>query len=484
MSRQFLDERMFSVALSREDAFEDFRDAARGLIGSDAAPRDVTWRVRDGDLLGGKAPPESSVSFSVPGAYVQLAESVVCHRDPERFALLYELLWRITHGERELLSVVSDPLVHRLQRMEKSVRRDMHKMTAFLRFRRVDSDEGEHFVAWFEPEYFILRRMLDFFIGRFAATRWSILTPQGALHWDSKELTESAGVAHTDAPKTDALEDWWRTYYRATFNPARANLKAMRAEMPKKYWRNMPETALIPGLLAEAESRTQQMVEAAPTAPRKTKVLGVAAINELAEAASLPALRDQAKLCEHCPLYRNATQTVFGEGPPDAPLVFVGEQPGDQEDLAGKPFVGPAGQMFDRALADAGIDRTRVYVTNAVKHFKFEPRGKRRIHQKPNNNEIEACRWWLDKELDLIKPRLTVALGATAARALTGRDTTISRARGRLTILREGVEGFITVHPSFLLRLPDEASKAQEYQRFVEDLRLVAQHLPEIKKAA
>jgi len=199
---------------------------------------------------------------------------------------------------------------------------------------------------------------------------------------------------------------------------------------------------------------------------------------------NLTAARKAAAQCVRCPLYRKATQTVFGEGPPDAPLVFVGEQPGDQEDLAGKPFVGPAGQMFDRALADAGIDRGRVYVTNAVKHFKFEPRGKRRIHQKPNNNEIEACRWWLDQELALIKPRLTVALGATAARALTGRDTTISRARGRLMTLREGMEGFITVHPSFLLRLPDAQSQAREYARFVEDLRLVARQLPAIRKAA
>ena len=165
-------------------------------------------------------------------------------------------------------------------------------------------------------------------------------------------------------------------------------------------------------------------------------------------------------------------------------VVFVGEQPGDQEDLQGKPFVGPAGQMFDRALAEAGIDRKLVYVTNAVKHFKFEPRGKRRIHKKPNNDEIEACRWWLDNELRLLKPQFTVALGATAARALTGRDATISRSRGRLMTLREGVEGFITVHPSFLLRLPDEASKAREYEKFVADLKLVAKHLPEIRKAA
>jgi DNA polymerase len=246
----------------------------------------------------------------------------------------------------------------------------------------------------------------------------------------------------------------------------------------------MPETDLIPGLLAEASERTRRMVESPPTAPRHAQGVHLPAPAHEEELVSLGATRNAAAHCERCPLYKNATQTVFGEGPADAPLVFVGEQPGDQEDLAGKPFVGPAGQMFDRALAEAGIDRSRVYVTNAVKHFKFEPRGKRRIHQKPNNAEIEACRWWLDKELDLIKPRLTVALGATAARALTGRDTTVSRARGRLMVLRDGIEGFITVHPSFLLRLPDEASKAREYQRFVADLHQVAQHLPEIRTAA
>jgi len=201
-------------------------------------------------------------------------------------------------------------------------------------------------------------------------------------------------------------------------------------------------------------------------------------------AIQLTAVAAEAKTCRRCPLYRNATQTVFGEGPASAAIMLVGEQPGDQEDLQGKPFVGPAGQLFDRALEEAGIDRARVYVTNAVKHFKFEPRGKRRIHKKPNNAEIEACNWWLENELHLLKPQLTVALGATAARALTGRDTTISRSRGRLLPLRDGIEGFITVHPSFLLRLPDAASKEREYANFVADLKLVAKHLPEIRKAA
>jgi DNA polymerase len=188
-------------------------------------------------------------------------------------------------------------------------------------------------------------------------------------------------------------------------------------------------------------------------------------------AAAWNALREEASACTRCHLYRDATQTVFGEGPLDARLVLVGEQPGDQEDVAGRPFVGPAGQLLDRALEEAQIDRASVYVTNAVKHFKYERRGKRRIHQTPETPEIQACRWWLDQELDLIRPRILVALGATAARAMLGKAVTISRTRGAPIPLDNGIEGWVTVHPSFLLRVPDEARKAAERKRFVEELR-------------
>jgi len=188
-------------------------------------------------------------------------------------------------------------------------------------------------------------------------------------------------------------------------------------------------------------------------------------------AVALGALRREAAACTRCSLYRRATQTVFGEGPQDADFILVGEAPGDQEDLAGKPFVGPAGKVLDRALADAGIARAKVYVTNAVKHFKFEPRGKRRIHSKPNASEIEACRWWIEREFETIKPKFVVALGATAAQALLGHAVTISRRRGRETELL-GVRGLITVHPSYLLRLPDERAKQAEYKKFVADLEL------------
>lgn len=183
------------------------------------------------------------------------------------------------------------------------------------------------------------------------------------------------------------------------------------------------------------------------------------------------ALRDEARACTRCHLYAHATQTVFGEGPADARMMFVGEQPGDQEDLAGRPFVGPAGQMFDKAIDEAGIDRAAVYVTNAVKHFKFERRGKRRIHSKPDAGEIRACRWWYERERELVTPEMTVALGATAARQMLGKVVTIGATRGRAIELAEGGLGWVTIHPSFLLRMPDRSRAADEFAAFVEDLK-------------
>jgi DNA polymerase len=199
---------------------------------------------------------------------------------------------------------------------------------------------------------------------------------------------------------------------------------------------------------------------------------------------SLKTLRDEASHCRACPLWKDATQTVFGEGPQAAQIMLVGEQPGDKEDLAGKPFVGPAGQMLDRALQQAGIDRQKTYVTNAVKHFKFFPRGKIRLHQKPNTSEIKACRPWYERELALIKPDLVVAMGTTAAQCVFGKITPINKNRGRLIDLPDGIKALVTVHPSYLLRLPDEEAKAQEYERFVSDLKMAAEQLKRSTRAA
>jgi DNA polymerase len=193
---------------------------------------------------------------------------------------------------------------------------------------------------------------------------------------------------------------------------------------------------------------------------------------------TLTALRESAAHCTACPLYKHATQTVFGEGPARAKIVLVGEQPGDQEDLAGKPFIGPAGQILNHALDDAGIAREKIYITNAVKHFKFAPRGKRRIHSKPNAAEIKICSsHWLARELAVIAPQVTVAMGATAAHALMGKAMPIGKNRGHVLQWADGGRGLITVHPSYLLRIPDAQSRTREYKKFTADLKLAARLL-------
>jgi DNA polymerase len=198
--------------------------------------------------------------------------------------------------------------------------------------------------------------------------------------------------------------------------------------------------------------------------------------------ASWEALLKDARQCRRCQLYKYATQTVFGEGPLNAVIMFAGEQPGDQEDLAGRPFVGPAGQLFDAALEKAGIDRSTVYVTNAVKHFKFIQRGKRRIHNKPDAGEIEACRWWIDHERELIRPTLTVALGATAARSLIGKVVTISKVRGEPLMLSDGSECWVTAHPSSILRAPDEEARKEGKKLLLRDFKLIKARAHELTR--
>ncbi len=452
------------VTLDQPDDFDGWRDAARGLAADEVPPDDVVWQVGDvaTDLFAGEAEARAvpaSTGFSVPRAFIDLARGVVLSSEPERFALLYTLLARLRR-EPKLVEDRADPLVRRLDRIAKDVRRDIHKMRAFLRFREVEDAERSRYVAWFEPDHHIVRANAAFFVNRFASMRWSILTPEVSLHWDGETLQEGPGASKADAPEGDPTEEVWKTYYASIFNPARVKVGAMLREMPRKYWKNMPETQLVPQLIAGAQAREARMIETA-----RQDVGG----NSI---AAWEALREEAAGCTRCPLYKPATQTVFGEGPVDAALMFIGEQPGDQEDLAGKPFVGPAGQVFDRALAAAEIDRSRTYVTNAVKHFKFEQRGKRRIHSKPGTGEIDACRWWIEQEQMLVKPQVTVALGATAARSLFGKTMTIGRERGREMRLPDGGAAWITVHPSYLLRLPDAAQAEEEFARFVEDLKL------------
>ena len=402
-----------------------------------------------------------------------MREDAICHRDPERFALLYTLLWRLTHGEKSLLMVASDPLVHRLRQMQKSVRRDTHKMTAFVRFRQVEDDAGERYVAWFEPEHHILRRVSSFFVDRFAAMRWSILTPEGSLHWDTANADVRSGGRQEPRAARRRLRGLVAVVLSLDVQSGARQPDGAARRDAEEILAQPAGGAAHSRHAGGARQRTERMIEAEPLAPRDAPRLATGSRHRRRRPARLKRSQAQAAAASAARCGSPRPRPCSAKARPTRRWCSSASSPATRRIWPGKPFVGPAGQMFDRALAEAGIDRSRVYVTNAVKHFKYEPRGKRRIHKTPNNAEVDHCRWWVDSELDLIKPQLTVALGATAARALTGRSVTISRERGRLISFGDGRTGLITVHPSFLLRLPDQAAQAAEYRRFVDDLRLV-----------
>lgn len=451
------------------DGMETWRNAARRLLRAGAEPEQVSFvDSRAGqpvlDLAGDVArenPAESTVR--VPREFLQLAEAAGMFRDPERWNLLYRALWRLVHGRPDLLQDDIDPDIRRLRLMEKAVHRDMHKMRAFVRFRKLETDAGEQYVAWHRPDHFIVEANAPFFARRFGAMAWAILTPDASAYWDRVELRFGPGVPRSSAPADDELEQLWRTYYGSIFNPARVNLRAMQAEMPVRHWATLPEAGIVSDLLRNAGSRVMSMVADQPQSAKPW----------VPEQPTLPVLAGAVRGCEGCELYEHATQAVFGEGPADAKVVMVGEQPGDQEDRAGRPFVGPAGQLLDRALAAAGVDRQRVYVTNAVKHFRFEERGKRRIHQKPGGVHIAACRPWLEAELGLIQPELIVCLGATAAQSLMGRDVRIQSDRGKLMESRWARRLMVTTHPSALLRV-EPSQFDEQYALLVRDLAMAA----------
>ena len=469
------------ASLSHETDFDGWRTAARLFRAAGVSPADAVFRIgdRDAGLFDEVAlPADVEAPFGVPKTFVDVAQSVILHRSPDRFDLMYRLLWRLK-DEPDLMKVVTDVDVADALERAKNVSRASHKMKAFVRFRQVVDELGEAWVAWFEPAHRVLEKTAPFFVRRFTTMRWSILTPDGSAVWDGKALAIGPPATQDMAPTEDEIETFWKTYYASTFNPARLKTKTMQGEMPKRYWKNLPEAALIHELVAQSAARTDVMVArpAAEPNPRLAKTLSRMnrdrAFDEGFVPSTLEELDQAVQSCRRCPLWRDATQGVCGQGPRKARLMIVGEQPGDQEDLAGRPFVGPAGEVLNAALEQAGIDRDDVYVTNAVKHFKHEPRGKRRIHRTPLVSEISACRWWLDAERSLVRPRVILTLGATAALGVTGRKATVMQARGQALAQPDGSTVLMTVHPAYLLRLPDEATRRDERGRFVEDLRRV-----------
>jgi probable DNA metabolism protein len=348
------------AALAGEDDFEGWRRDARTLALAGVPAEAVTWQVgetREDLFADTPVAPAAAGGFSVPRPFIDLAETAILHSDPQRFALLYTALLRL-RTQPGLVEDRADPLIRRLEDMAKAVRRDIHKMRAFLRFREVADADGDRFVAWFEPEYHIVRVNAGFFVRRFPNMRWSILTPELSLHWDGDTLSEGPGARREDAPGDDPVEAVWKTYYASIFNPARLKPGMMLKEMPRKYWHNMPETALVPQLIANAQARESGMIRTARAAP-PTNI-----------EAAWQALREEAAGCTRCDLHRHATQTVFGEGPLDAEIMLVGEQPGDQEDLQGRAFVGPPDRCSTRrwrrrgSIAAKCMSPTRSSISN------------------------------------------------------------------------------------------------------------------------
>jgi DNA polymerase len=459
-----------------EGDFDAWREAARELLANGVPPEMVVWKTDDRrqeslleTLRDDEVPDRSRQQLAVehprvPRRFVDVAERVAHHRDPARWPLMYRVLWRITHGEARLMEISIDEDISQLHQMDKSVRRDAHKMKAFVRFRRVDGPEREHFIAWHEPDHLVVPYVAPFFQDRFASMDWTILTPDASVSWDGESLEFGPGVPRSAAPDGDELESLWKTYYRAIFNPARIKLKAMQAEMPQKHWATMPETEVMQDILREAPDRVRKMLEHQPEN----------ASSFVPDTTDLRELKRAIRGCTACDLCARANGAVFGEGPSEAAIMLVGEQPGDCEDRDGRPFVGPAGELLNRGLEAAGLAREACYVTNAVKAFKHDERDGKRLHKRPDAYETEICKPWLAAEIRAVRPNIIVALGATAAHSVTGRRVAITRERGehRSPFSEHCI---VTFHPSAVLRVPDQSGKQRRFDQLVEDLASAVQ---------
>ena len=448
--------------------FTQWRDVARPLLSAGIAPEEMEWRAgRQFEPLisnDSAMPAAGPASVRLSRQLIELLEAISCYRHDGRWELMYRLAWRSLRQPR-LLEDAADPDMHRARQMESAVNREVHKMHAFVRFREMTDEHGENkYFAWFEPTHDILRRGVSFFCKRFPNMEWMIATPDGTALWQNGGLQFVETPDKSTLPKADAHESLWRTYYRNICNVSRINPPAMRREMPQRYWRNLPESVEIQTLLRDGQaSFSQRQRDAMDMELAKARAMQRAL-------ADLPDHSGGPSACRRCEIWRHATQAVLGEGSTSAAIMLVGEQPGDEEDLRGRPFVGPAGRVLDGALKTAGLERGELYITNAVKHFKWQPRGKRRLHKRPDASEVAACNHWLDAEVSQVKPRIIVALGASALRALAGLTDSIESARHLQIPHASGAQIVCTYHPSAILRA-DPANAAQLRSHLVDDLR-------------
>lgn len=455
-----------------EDHFAAWRAASLRALAEGLAPETIEWRIKQEPEL---SPEQALFDYGATSEQAEarpaavhvskelaalMQDAALC-RESQRWAFLYKVLWRWHHGDRAAASP-ADADGARLYRMAKSVRRAKHDMIAYVRFRKhasasMSAAQTPEYIAWYEPEHDVLPWAAEHFAQRMGRATWMITTPRGAAFWDGQQLhlkQRRALPRDHRCDTADEAESLWLTYYRSTFNPARLNETALEQHMPVRFWKGLPEGHLIPAMISEAKSGARRVAQASGVGALGGKIIPIEA--DMAQPIRVqPSSLDT---CRRCDLWRNATQAVGSSGPGDARIMLIGEQPGDQEDLSGQPFVGPAGQLLETAITRAGLSREQVYLTNAVKHFKWEPRGKRRLHKTPGQREIEACSYWLERELHAVRPAVIVTLGATALTALL---------RGKVSLKNyldapfnvDGGWGIATYHPSFALRQQTDADR-------------------------
>ncbi|NEX60010.1 UdgX family uracil-DNA binding protein [Noviherbaspirillum galbum] len=476
--------------------FDAWRAVARALLQRGVPPHAVQWRApgQDGDLLDGIAPSGGweardagdvmqASGIRLPRSLVVKLESASCFRAEDRWAFLYKIVWRWNRGEHEVVSE-ADIDGSRLHSMLKAIRREEHDMHAYVRFRERQEDAGPRFVAWYEPAHDVLPQVARHFAARMGNRSWMIATPDATAAWDGAQLELTGPVARGQQDIEDDGEALWLAYYRSIFNPSRLNEKLMQSHVPSRHWKNLPEGRVVPAMVADAATGARRVGQARTVGARAGAIIPITAERAAPLRPAATSLQD----CRRCPLWQRATQAVDGQGNRAADVMLVGEQPGDQEDLQGKPFIGPAGQLLEEALARAALDRESLYLTNAVKHFKWEPRGKRRLHKSPAQQEVLACRHWLEQELREVGPRVVVALGSTALLSLVGsKNVKLTEVLGQ-ALQHEGRWIVPIYHPAYVLRVPDPALKTRAMEVMVAGLALAKQlaggDLPEPQEPA
>lgn len=471
------------------NSFGQWRDAARDLLAHKVAPHAVQWVASkdDADLFSnpvacaeeeeasgagavqanGVPPGQPSSQVRVSRELMDMLQTAACCRVPNRWAFLYLVLWRWSHGEKDVISAADEDGA-KLHSMVKAVHREEHDMHAYIRFRERREDAGPpRFVAWFEPSHDVLPQVARHFSSRMGRVTWMIATPDASVMWDGTNLHTTGPLMRGPEEIDDAGEALWLTYYRSIFNPARLNADLLHSHIPSRFWKNLPEGSIVPEMVTQAAAGARKVGQTQSVGQRAGTAIPIAA-SKAQPQRDAPTSLDQ---CRRCDLWKSATQAVDGAGPKRARIMLVGEQPGDQEDLSGEPFVGPAGKLLDRAMAEAELDRRKVYLTNAVKHFKWEPRGKRRLHKTPAQREIEACSYWLERELKQVAPDVIVAMGSTALKAVTGNSHATLKDAMAEPFMHEGRWIVAIYHPSYVLRVPGEDAKAQAFAAMVAGFR-------------